>query len=143
MLKIGDFGISKIDIKEMSKQFTTTMGSHSSPAYIAPEVLKNKASTTKVDMWAIGIILYQLVSSSNLPFESENFFGLIEAIKENDPPPVQTSLSTFIKEAIKALLDKNPENRPDASTLLNKDEMKIHISKVISLFSSSTDRVGL
>jgi serine/threonine protein kinase len=26
MLKIGDFGISKIDIKEMSKQFTTTMG---------------------------------------------------------------------------------------------------------------------
>jgi serine/threonine protein kinase len=58
ILKIGDFGISKVDIQEMKKTVTSTMGGQTSPAYIAPEVVKNEQPTEKVDMWALGIILY-------------------------------------------------------------------------------------
>ena len=36
-------------------------------------------------MWALGIILYQLVASYNHPFPCENVFALISAIKENEP----------------------------------------------------------
>jgi serine/threonine protein kinase len=39
ILKIGDFGISKVDLQEMKKTITATMGGQTSPAYLAPEVI--------------------------------------------------------------------------------------------------------
>ena len=45
ILKIGDFGISKVDIQEMKKTITATLGGQTSPAYIAPEVINNKPAT--------------------------------------------------------------------------------------------------
>ena len=68
ILKIGDFGISKVDLKEIKKIFTTTMGGQTSPAYVAPEVICDQPSSQVVDIWALGIILYQLVSSLSHPF---------------------------------------------------------------------------
>jgi serine/threonine protein kinase len=58
IFKIGDFGISKIDLDKMKKTMTETMGKKTTPAYIAPEVIKGEAPTRKVDIWALGIILY-------------------------------------------------------------------------------------
>ncbi len=59
ILKIGDFGIAKVDIQEIKKKFSSTLGEKTTPAYAAPEIMKdNKATTKKVDMWALGIILY-------------------------------------------------------------------------------------
>jgi NIMA (never in mitosis gene a)-related kinase 1/4/5 len=118
ILKIGDFGISKVDIQKMKKTVTATMGGQTSPAYIAPEVISNKPATSKVDMWALGIILYELVSSLKHPFECENSFAMILAINNNDPAPLPSTASPFIKETIAMLLNKNPENRPDAETLV-------------------------
>ncbi len=41
------------------------MGGLTSPAYAAPEIMiDNKATSGKLDMWGLGIILYQLVSSN-------------------------------------------------------------------------------
>jgi hypothetical protein len=40
-LKIGDFGISKVDLQEMKKTVTSTMGGQTSPAYLAPEVINS------------------------------------------------------------------------------------------------------
>jgi NIMA (never in mitosis gene a)-related kinase 8 len=127
ILKIGDFGISKVDLKELKKTVTSTMGGQTSPAYMAPEVITNESITSKVDMWALGIILFQLVSSYNHPFPCDNVFAMAIAIKDNEPalaslPP---SVSPFIKDTIKALLEKNPKARPDAQTLIDKDEIKL------------------
>ena len=72
-------------------------------------------------MWALGIMLYQLVGSYNLPFPCKNEFDLTIAIRDNDPdlaslPP---TVSPFIKDIIRALLNKNPESRLDAQALVN------------------------
>jgi serine/threonine protein kinase len=48
-----------------------TLGGLTSPAYAAPEALKN-ITTSKLDMWALGIILYQLLTSNKHPFDNEN-----------------------------------------------------------------------
>jgi serine/threonine protein kinase len=50
---------------------------------MAPEVIKNAKPTSKVDMWALGIILYQLVASYEHPFPAENVFAMADAIKFN------------------------------------------------------------
>jgi serine/threonine protein kinase len=70
IIKIGDFGISKCQFEKPDhKAKDITLGSFTTPAYIAPEVLDKKEPTSKVDMWALGIILYQLLSSLKHPFD--------------------------------------------------------------------------
>ena len=104
ILKIGGFGTTR-----------------TTPDYIAPEALDDRPPTKYIDMWALGIILYQLVASYNHPFQCENKYALMMVIKDNEPdlaslPP---TVSPFIKNTIKALLEKNPEARPDAQTLID------------------------
>ena len=41
ILKIGDFGISKAEIDEMTKNYSTTLGERTTTAYASPEVLYN------------------------------------------------------------------------------------------------------
>jgi hypothetical protein len=40
---------------------------------------------------------------------------MMKLISESEPAPLPSTVSPFIKEIIAKLLDKNPENRPDAS----------------------------
>jgi serine/threonine protein kinase len=50
------------------------------PAYMAPEMIVQKESTTKVDMWALGVILYQMFANK-LPFEADNYFDTMLLIR--------------------------------------------------------------
>ena len=50
------------------------------PAYMAPEMIVQKESTTKVDMWALGVILYQMFTNK-LPFEADNYFDTMLLIR--------------------------------------------------------------
>ena len=52
---------------------------------MAPEVIMNATPTHKVDMWALGIILYQLVAFYEHPFPGDNVFALAMAIKDIEP----------------------------------------------------------
>jgi calcium/calmodulin-dependent protein kinase kinase 2 len=123
ILKIGDFGISKVDIQKMKKTITSTLAGGTTPAYMAPELMTDEnATSSKVDMWALGIILYQLVSSGRHPFEAKNFFVMMENIKYKNPEPLK-DLSPFIIEIIGMLLVKNPYSRPDAETLIQEFEI--------------------
>lgn len=107
------------------------MAGLTTPDYIAPEIVCELADTPKVDIWAAGIILYQLVSSLTHPFTGKTPFGLMNSIKEKEPAPVPSTVSPFIKELIGSLLDKNPENRPDTASLLKRDEIHAYVLKII------------
>lgn len=62
-VKIGDFGISRtLDKTQMAA--TSMIGT---PYYLSPEMVEGKPYSTKADIWALGIILYQLCSFK-LPF---------------------------------------------------------------------------
>ena len=89
------------------------MRGKTTPAYMAPEIICEKPSTSKVDMWALGVILYQFFSN-HLPFEAATFYDTMKLIRESEPELLPSTVSPFIKEIIANLLDKNPETRPDA-----------------------------
>ena len=52
---------------------------------------------------------------------------MIDSIKNNEPAPLPPSVSPFIKELITVLLDKNAQSRPDAQTLIARDEIQVYI----------------
>ena len=61
VLCIGDFGISKYNLDTI-KQTQTTLGHKTTLLYKAPEVINMKEPTSKVDIWALGTILYYLLT---------------------------------------------------------------------------------
>jgi serine/threonine protein kinase len=78
MLVIGDFGVSKSDIQKI--KITNTLSGMTTPAYMAPEMIIQSESSTKVDMWALGIILYQFFTNK-LPFEGTNYYDTMTLIR--------------------------------------------------------------
>ena len=82
-------------------------------------------------MWALGVILYQFFSNK-LPFVADTPRKTENLIVESEPAPLPSTISPFIKELIARLLDKKPENRPDAEELLSKVEIRPYILKIIT-----------
>jgi eukaryotic-like serine/threonine-protein kinase len=82
-------------------------------------------------MWALGVILYQFFSNK-LPFVADTPRKTENLIVESEPEPLPSTVSPFIKELIARLLDKKPENRPDAEELLSKVEIRPYILKIIT-----------
>ena len=92
ILVIGDFGVSKIDLHKI--KITSILNGFTTPAYMAPEMIAEKQSTTKVDMWALGVMLYQFFSNQH-PFKAPTFFDTMILIKQGKPAPLP-SVSPFI-----------------------------------------------
>ena len=63
----------------MKRKLTQTLGLQTTPAYTAPEVLNDIQPTSKVDIWAVGILFYKLISGLKHPFEA-NIGAMILAI---------------------------------------------------------------
>ena len=67
-LKIVDFGIAK---SLSSNEFSNTVVG--APAYFAPELVKGELYNKTADFWAVGIIMYQMLTGV-LPFHCKNLY---------------------------------------------------------------------
>ncbi|EOA27061.1 hypothetical protein CARUB_v10023156mg [Capsella rubella] len=114
-LKVSDFGLSALMMPEglggrrgsSDDLLHTRCGT---PAYVAPEVLRNKGyDGATADIWSCGIVLYALLAGF-LPFIDENVMTLYTKIfkAECEFPPWFSSQS---KELISRLLVPDPEQR--------------------------------
>ncbi|KAF9929052.1 hypothetical protein FBU30_001895 [Linnemannia zychae] len=79
-LLIADFGLSKIVDKDKFDLLTTTCGT---PGYMAPEILQKSGHGKPVDMWAIGVITFFLLSG-HTPFDRQNTVDEMHAIIKSD-----------------------------------------------------------
>ncbi|KAF9908664.1 hypothetical protein EC991_009592 [Linnemannia zychae] len=79
-LLIADFGLSKIIDKDKFDLLTTTCGT---PGYMAPEILQKSGHGKPVDMWAIGVITFFLLSG-HTPFDRQNTVDEMHAIIKSE-----------------------------------------------------------
>ena len=137
-IRLVDFGLGKII--GPGEMCTDPFGTFS---YVAPEVLKEKPYSFKVDLFAIGIIAYLLVAGF-LPFDHETSEKEIARQTVYEPTPFPTSVWKNISNEARAfvdnLLQKNPEKRMGIQEVLQHKWLQKYNSKEIISFKKRNER---
>ncbi|XP_019629683.1 PREDICTED: serine/threonine-protein kinase Nek11-like [Branchiostoma belcheri] len=127
VLKVGDFGISRIlmGTSDMATTFTGT------PYYMSPEVLKHEGYNSKSDIWSIGCILYELCCMKHA-FEGQSLMGVMYKIVEGKTPSLPDTYPKELNEILARILTKDPAKRPSAADLLTTPYIakKIEVLKI-------------
>lgn len=108
--KVADFGIARADDLEGATTTGTVVGtSH----YLAPEQAKGERASERSDVYALGAVLYELLSG-DVPFPGDNFV-MVAMRHVNDPLPSliekRPELPLRVVAAIERALEKDPVRR--------------------------------
>jgi hypothetical protein len=101
LLKIGDFGIAK---SETDENLTRTGALFGTPAYMSPEQALGKQVDSRSDLFACGIILYELLAGDN-PYQAESASAALLKVSRADPPPLLFS-NPAIPQLLLDIVDK-------------------------------------
>ncbi|MGH9386448.1 MAG: protein kinase domain-containing protein [Vicinamibacterales bacterium] len=112
VLKVLDFGLAKAEPKSSDQASTdltrpgTVLGT---PAYMSPEQAEGKAVDKRTDIWAFGIVIYQMITG-RVPFAGDSFAGTLAAVLTSDPdwtrvpPSARRMLATCLEKDAKRRL---------------------------------------
>jgi serine/threonine-protein kinase len=122
IVKIVDFGIAQLRSTEEAAQseprrrrLTKTGMIFGTPEYMAPEQAGGRATDHRVDVYAVGVILYEMFSGA-VPFTGDSFIAVLSAAV-HEPPPLLTAvnpelrISAGLQEVIMRALAKKPSDR--------------------------------
>ncbi|PQZ88602.1 serine/threonine protein kinase [Arthrobacter sp. MYb227] len=117
-VKVADFGLARA-----ASAHTNATSVFGTAAYISPELAVGDPADERSDIYAVGIMAYELLTGRQ-PFSSESVYGL--AFKHiNNPVPAPSELvpglSPELDELVAYCTDKDPENRPQNASFLLSD----------------------
>jgi len=114
IVKVLDFGISKVQEPAGTPGLTQPAAMFGSPPYMAPEQVRSaRAADPRSDIWSLGAVLYELLTLS-VPFPADSYQAQFAAILLNEPTPARTvrpEVPALLDAAILRCLHKDPARR--------------------------------
>ncbi len=104
---LTDFGIARL---VDSKQLTASGGIAGTPAYLSPEQGVGEAGDGRSDIYALGIILFQMLTGE-LPYNAENALSVL-MMHVNDPIPNVNKYNPQVPSSVKAIVERAMEKDP-------------------------------
>ncbi|HZR23454.1 MAG TPA: protein kinase [Vicinamibacterales bacterium] len=119
-VKLLDFGIAKLSGQTALTRTGTTLGT---VAYMAPEMIAGQGLDARADVWALGVVLFQMIAG-RLPFRGDNDIAILKSIMDGTAPPLH-SVRPDVPPAVEAIvaraLEKDPARRYETATALLRD----------------------
>jgi serine/threonine protein kinase/polyhydroxyalkanoate synthesis regulator phasin len=109
VVKVVDFGIARIT-DTAKTQTGVLLGTLS---YMAPEQVRGQHADQRSDVWALGVVMYELLTSRR-PFDRENHAALLMDILNESPRPIAESLPDCppaLENVVQRALQKDPAQR--------------------------------
>ncbi len=117
-VKLLDFGVAKLAGQTELTRTGSTLGTL---GYMAPEQITGAGFDARSDVWALGVVLYELLAG-RLPFRGEHDVAVLRAIADTEPPPldkVRNDVPPAVASIVTKALQKEPRNRyPSAAEFL-------------------------
>ena len=111
-IKLIDFGIAA-NAKSRRITFAKLSQTMGTPDYISPEQAKGKRGDARSDLYALGVMFYEMLTGK-VPFSGENAFLIMNDRLLNNPVPpreIDPSITPQLQEIIYRALERDPKNR--------------------------------
>jgi serine/threonine protein kinase/tetratricopeptide (TPR) repeat protein len=117
-VKVLDFGLAKVvehssDLMVPMESLTETQAAVGTLPYMSPEQLRGKRVDARTDIYALGVVLYEMATGRR-PFRERLSTQLVDDILHKSPPlpgRLNPGLSPKLEDIILKCLEKDPENR--------------------------------
>jgi eukaryotic-like serine/threonine-protein kinase len=110
--KLIDFGIAASEgMRRLT--FSKLSNAMGTPDYISPEQIKRKRSDGRSDVYALGVILHEMLTGET-PFNGPSPFAVMNDRLVNDPPAareINPEISVQMQEILYRAMERDPENR--------------------------------
>ncbi len=124
LVKVLDFGVAKLVSSDAGEE--TTAGSLVGTArYMAPEQIAGDPPDSRVDLHAVGVVLYEMLTGT-LPYNSKERLQLLRAILNDPPEPLTTrapDLPAELSDVVMRAIAKSP-----AARFQTADEFRVAIA---------------
>lgn len=127
--KVLDFGLAKTAQSTQLTRMGSTMGTI---AYMSPEQAKGEEVDGRADLWALGVVLYELITGRS-PFGGDYEQAVVYSILNEDPTPptaIRTGVPMGLEWIIAKLLAKKKEDRYQSATDLLVDLRTVDLTSV-------------
>jgi len=111
-IKLIDFGIAA-SAKSKRLTFAKLSQTMGTPDYISPEQVKGKRGDSRSDLYALGVMLYEMLTGK-VPFTGDNPFLIMNDRLLNNPIPpreIDPAISPQLQEIVYRALERDPKNR--------------------------------
>jgi serine/threonine-protein kinase len=108
-IKVLDFGLAK-SLEAVDSTMTNSGEVMGTPRYIAPEVALGQGASVASDLYALGVILYEM-ASGRAPFDPASKRSTLRQTVEQNPAPLGPEIPTALQNVILRLLEKEPARR--------------------------------
>jgi serine/threonine protein kinase len=154
--KLLDFGLakltghgelpaaSKVTTEPMQRPLTSQGVIVGTLQYMAPEQVEGKPADARSDIWALGAILYEMLTGKRA-FEGNTAAGLIAAILDGEPEPitsVQPLTPPSLDRVVRTCLEKDPDGRLQAASDVARELRRIASDSAIERAPSGPIRDG-
>ena len=143
--KILDFGLAKrtdpndVTRKSLQAATATTVGLAGTMPYLSPEQLEGGDASPRSDIWALGIVVYEMAAGVK-PFTGDNLYRLCTGIINEPIPALPETVPPGLAAVIRRCLEKEPSRRYQRAGEVRAALEALEPSSAVSIVSSVSDK---